>query len=116
MALTKVKPPKENPFDAHLTSKPIKGTSSTYKKASGIEKLVAQVEETVSKGVVIPKEDVIMLTVEGGATINLGNYESARIGVHVQLPTTKETMNESYEWATDWISEKVNAAIKEAKA
>lgn len=55
------------------------------------------------------------LTVEGGRTINLGNFESARIGVTLTLPCEPANLSEAYDWATEWVSGKVDEAIKQAK-
>lgn len=55
------------------------------------------------------------ITVEGGRTLNLGNYESARIGVHITVPCDNDSLNEAYEYATNWVSEKIDEAVKIAK-
>ena len=107
---------KPNQYDKHLST-PIKASTSMTKKVSGLatEVLMKAEDETLHQGVVIPEQDLILLTIEGGATVNLGNYESARIGVSLRAPATKDTLNDVYSWGTDWISDKIKTAVSEAK-
>jgi hypothetical protein len=85
-------------------------------------------KEKATKGVTHPSDiqesailhpgvftDGTKVTVEGGRTLNLGNYESARIGVTITVPCDKGSIEESYQWATDWVSKKIEDAVKEAK-
>lgn len=55
------------------------------------------------------------VTVEGGRTINLGNYESARIGVSITVPCDPHELGTAYDWASDWVSERINDAVNDAK-
>lgn len=71
--------------------------------------------EVLHKGVFSPKASGMVISVEGGRTMNMGNYESARIGVTITVPCDMETLPEAYEWATDWVSEKMEEAVKTAK-
>lgn len=47
------------------------------------------------------------VTVDYGLTLNLGNYESARIGVAVSIPCYKEEIEEAHVVATKWAEEKI---------
>lgn len=102
-------------YDQHLSTPVKASTNVTLKHGKHEEVLLKAEEETLNKGVIIPASQMLRVTVEGGATINLGNYESARIGVIVEIPTTKDDLDSAYQWATDWISEKIDKAVKEAK-
>lgn len=77
--------------------------------------LVKSSEETIASGVVIPPDKLIRVSIEGGRTVNLGNYESARINVSISMPCTKEDLNETYEWASKWVDEKVSEAVSGSK-
>jgi hypothetical protein len=94
-------------------AKPIIGMSTTEKTSGGVP-LPGGIEEseTVHPGVLT---DGMAITVEGGRTINLGNYESARIGVSVTVPCDKDTLNDAYEFATEWVSGKITEAITAVK-
>lgn len=107
---------KPDHYAQHLST-PIKASTSMTKKqaSSSGEVLMKAEEETLNKGVMIPAHELILLTIEGGSTVNLGNYESARIGVSLRVPATKDTLNEVYAWGTDWIGEKIKSVVKEAK-
>jgi hypothetical protein len=121
----KVTPKSE--FDAHLgapkttlVTKPAKAQVqvmkvSTKKGGEKAEQLVMEKEEVVHKGITIPKDDLCVITVEGGHTANLGNYESARIGVSLQVPCSKSELDVTYEFATEWVSAKMQEAIAAVK-
>jgi len=47
------------------------------------------------------------VTVDYSLTINLGNYESARIGVAVQIPCYKEEIDEAYTFASIWAEKRI---------
>lgn len=74
----------------------------------------------VAKGAssTIEDEDVIsihkfettpaMVTVEMAMTLNLTNYEFAKIGVTVSVPCYAEEINEAYEFAQTWAEERIS--------
>ncbi len=45
--------------------------------------------------------------VDYGITINLGNFESARIGVAVSVPCYFEELDAAYKWAAKWAESRV---------
>jgi len=49
--------------------------------------------------------------VTGSRTINLGNYESAKIEVHLALPTAIADIDGTYEYASKWVEAKLEEAI-----
>ena len=110
-----LKPAAQAQYAAHLTSTPIQASTSITKKTGKTEGPTTSKDETLHKGVLIPEQDLILLTVEGGSTINLGNYESARIGVVLRVPTKKNELDASYDWCVGWITQKIGQAIKDAK-
>jgi hypothetical protein len=100
-------------YGTHLKTEPITGMASTSKIVSG--KVIAEStpeSQTLHPGVYTKG---MSITVEGGRVINLGNYETARVGVTITVPCTKETLDEAYEYATEWVSEKIEEAVKAAK-
>lgn len=48
------------------------------------------------------------VTVDYALTINLGNYESAKIGVSVSVPCYVEEMSDAYEFAQAWAEERLS--------
>jgi hypothetical protein len=99
-------------YQKHLVT-PVTGMVSTS-KSIGSEVIAQSTGETqtLHPGVF---SDGMSIRVEGGRVMNLGNYETARIGVTITVPCTKETLNEAYTYATDWVSERINEAVKLAK-
>ena len=120
--LTKVQMPKDSPlkgnpqkFPHYLQSKQIVGNSVTTHKKEGNEVIANQSEEVLHPGFVVSPEDQCFVTSEGSHTINLGNYESAKIVVGLRVFCGKDDINAAYEFATDWISEKIKAEVKKIK-
>lgn len=76
---------------------------------------VKQDVEQLSDGVIIPAHKLGHIHVTGQHTVNLGNYESAKISVGLTLPTDVDDINESYEFALSWVNERIEKAIGDAK-
>jgi hypothetical protein len=116
-----VKINKPNPYAEHMVSTPVVATTTVHtklNKGKGVpkeEKLMASENETLSKGTVIPADQLHLIEVGGGMTINLGNFESTRIDVRLTVPCTKDDLEEAYEFATNWVGEKIGKAVAEAK-
>jgi len=103
-------------YAKHLDSSPLVGEVSVLKKSGKAEeKLGHSSEEQLHPGVVLSEGELIHIQIEGGATINLGNYESARIAVTIRIPCTSKTLEEVYAWGTDWVSGKIKEAVADAK-
>jgi len=51
-----------------------------------------------------------------GLTINLGNYESARLDVSVEVPCYKEQVDDAYTQAKVWVEERVQSEVADIKA
>lgn len=100
-------------YQQHLQTHPIVGAVATSKSTKG-EKIAESLEgtETIHPGVF---SNGMSITVEGGRVLNLGNYETARIGVHITVPCDKASLEEAYTYATNWVSEKIEEAVKLAK-
>ena len=47
------------------------------------------------------------VTVDYALTINLGNFESAKIGVSVSVPCYAEELGQAYEFAQAWAEERL---------
>lgn len=45
--------------------------------------------------------------VDYSLTMNLGNFESARISVSVQIPCYKEEIDEAFEFAAVWVEQRI---------
>jgi len=70
-----------------------------------IEGPVSEEEEVIS--VHRFETEPAKVTVDYGLTLNLGNYESARIGVAVSIPCYVEEVDRTYEKATDWAAKRI---------
>jgi hypothetical protein len=102
-------------FDSHLVSAPITSHKSVVKKLMKSEVSNDVETSTIHKGVVNQQDKMMKLSLEGSHTLNLGNYESAKISIGLVVPCSMETLEESYTWGTDWIGQKLEEAAKEAK-
>lgn len=50
-----------------------------------------------------------------GLTVNIGNYESARVDVKLSVPCYREESDAAYEWARTWVEERVRKEVVEIK-
>lgn len=50
--------------------------------------------------------------VDYGITINLGNYESARVNISLQFPCYKEEIDDAYDFASKWVEDRINTETK----
>lgn len=109
------KPPatKSNPYDEHLKSTPVMGTTQIDTKALKEDWVEGEMkQETINKGVIIPASERCEITFEGGRTINLGKFNSARISCSIRVPCHKNDLEATYEFASDWVSNKIMAATE----
>jgi hypothetical protein len=116
------KPKKKESFEAYLEEH-LESASKAYEVSQTIGEVSVE-SPIVSKGTThvlhqgtMNKPGSAQLRVEGGRTINLGNYESARIGITVSVSCeqTVEGLEGAYDFATSWVSEKMEQAVKEVK-
>lgn len=52
---------------------------------------------------------------EAGATINLGNYESARVTVGIRVPCYREEIPTAFEAAKDWVEKKLEVEVNDIR-
>lgn len=51
--------------------------------------------------------------VDASYTHNLGNYQSARVGVHLMIPCKHEELDEVYAIAESWVNDKLSKMMSE---
>lgn len=115
------------PWDEHLPGDEVK--AKVGMSTVTVEKL-KKVDPDKAPQVVSTKEDVALhpmpkpapgvklatVGVSGAMTLNLGNYESAKIGVFLSLPCPVDEIDATYDKASSWVSDRINAAVEEAKS
>jgi hypothetical protein len=104
-------PPAPAPAPAPVKAKPavVKPVTATVTRSYG--KIGAQeaTDETIEvKGFAVPPAQVEL---GYGLTLNIGNYESARVDVKVSVPCYREEADAAYEWAKQWAEERVRQAV-----
>lgn len=72
--------------------------------------------EPRKKGVKKMAKKECSLSMKLGLTLNLGNYQSARVDVGATVPTTEEDMDDKYDEMMTYISEKLNGEIEKIRA
>jgi len=101
-------------YAKHLGFKQVAGALNIEKKHSQVTG--SAVNNTtaipVNKGVV---DGGCKVGCSGARTVNLGNYESVKISVWLEMPCTKESVAETYDFITDWVGEQLTLAVKNAK-
>ena len=55
------------------------------------------------------------VSVKGGATVNLGNYESARVDVLLTVPCYLEEVDDIYPKVKEWVDQKLATEYQELK-
>lgn len=84
------------------------------------------IQKTVSKQVVHEGQSQEVLhpalagdcriSVTGGRTIATAPYENVRISVSLDMPCTKEGLEGTYEFVTEWVGAKLTEATKVVKS
>ena len=98
----------------HLESHPVQVLVSVEKKA-GKDGWAGKPTETE---VVVPglySSNGMRVTVEGSHTVNMGNYESAKIGVSLTVPCSPDSLNDAYDFALAWCGARIQAEVASAK-
>ena len=65
----------------------------------------------------VPKEEVARVEYEAGVTLNMGDFESARVNVRISIPcrTKVETLNRVYDFARGWVHSRLEAEVENLK-
>jgi hypothetical protein len=112
---------KPNQYAQHLVGKPVTAHTQVTKTTTypgGVKEEQVLVDKTEDIGVaqMIAPHELHTLMVGGGMTIGLATkFEFARIDLQLTVPCTKPTLEDAYEWASDWVSAKIQAAVADAK-
>ena len=83
-------------------------------KESGVESIL----ENECGSFPLPEEEILMSEKTGsvgmscGLTVNMGNYESARVDCWLTLPCTEESADESCKKCMDFVTKKVSEKAK----
>jgi hypothetical protein len=121
-----IKIEKPNPFAAHL-GQPVQPYSAKQAvgnvqmthatKTAGVkhETVLQDKTEVVHPGMMIPPDKLCTITVGGGQTIPDNAYGNVKIHVSLSFPCHKDELNEGYEFASNWVSEKIQEAIGSVK-
>jgi hypothetical protein len=111
--------PVKNLFDKFIPPNPLTQVKPAVaaimveKKDHGVTFEEEHKEEVLNPGVM--GVNLCEVLVEGGRTINLGNFESTRISVAVKMPCTKDGLNATYDEAVAWVDERLTVMVNMAK-
>lgn len=100
----------------------IKGAVSPYSKHLGAPEAVkskvvtgtvqvanAQTQVPVHKAVI---DGGCKVGCSGGRTINLGDFNSVKIAVWLEMPCSKDSIAETFDYVSDWVGEQLDQATK----
>lgn len=95
-----------------------KATVTTEHKQSGQVIAEDTQEEDVELGTPKNLTSAAWCTVgvEGSFTKNMGNYESARIGVSLSVPCPHEEIDAVYDMAEAWVNDRIEKMMEELSA
>lgn len=104
-------------FTDHLKAESPKGTVITEKKSKGMPDYAVASSHVHSLSVpqTIPAHEMLKIELRCGKTVNLGNYESARVDIAITVPTTKADLEDAYEFAVQWVDVKMKEALEDSE-
>lgn len=108
-------------LDKHITPAKVSGTQvqgvvSTQKHSHGQPTEPEQFQEhVINANVQLAADENIIIEFGVGRTINLGNFESVKVNVGLHVPCSKAGIEAAYDWATDWVGDKLSEATKAAQ-
>lgn len=75
-------------------------------------------EQTTEEEVASPKSEPIeaspcMVECSMSYTHNLGDYNSLKMGVRLSIPAKHDEINDVYDFAKEWVEERLNAMVAE---
>ncbi len=109
-------PPTGIDYSEHLVSKPVTSEITVSKSTKGVvtdEKVKPTTVE--HPGATTPYGTGMIITVEGGKTVNLGNFNSAKIGVSISVPCNMASLEDAWDFGSNWVSKKIDEAVAEAQ-
>jgi len=59
-------------------------------------------------------ENQAVVSVQMSKTINLGNYNSKKVGISLSMPCNPKDIDKTYQKSVQWIEERLNADKSEA--
>lgn len=90
---------------------------STQKSSAG--EAGPEVQESVPTGMTPPPAvdglPMCEIGVEASMTVNLGNYESVRVGVSLKMPTAPTNVEKAYQETKDWVEDKMAEMVESIK-
>jgi hypothetical protein len=118
--IKKPSPEKKGPvsYDDLFETQPVQGSvvvqqQTKEQKAAGHPGTTIKNENyIIHPGVFVSKQTHCRLGVEGGRTLNIGNFNSIRIGVTLDMPSDPENLDQAYNFGTTWIGEKIMGEMK----
>jgi hypothetical protein len=84
-----------------------------FRKAGESEKEQPPKEETLAVRCFVTEPAKVSF--EYGVTMNLGNYESARVTVQLSVPCYREEIEEAAEFAKSWVEKRIQSEVAEVR-
>jgi len=98
----------------------VKELSHTEANAVETKKMPHQLEEVEEYAIksgpdVIPAHELANVNVSLGLTLNLGDFNIAKVGVSVTMPTNVKDLDASYQFAKEWAEDRIATMAGEVK-
>lgn len=92
----------------------VRESRATVSRSMGKNAVETETQETID--IHVFQTNPATVSIKGGATVNLGNYESARVDVMLTMPCYREEIDATFEVVKNWVDERVANEYREIKA
>lgn len=103
----------EDALDTGETENNNKSVTIRLSTKSRGEEVVAMDETIVEPTATSPNRALARVGFSSGMTLNLGNYESARLEVSISMPCNVDEVDETFEFCKRFVEEKGEALLTE---
>lgn len=93
-----------------VMTKEVKNAGEVISEEASTEVVAAPAGSAVAQGTSLPMCEV---GVDASFTANLGNYQSAKMGVSLKIPCVHADINETFDYAKAWVDAKLTGMVAE---
>lgn len=85
-----------------------KKVGNTYESVTTNKKMTST-EGEVDTGEYLPTDQIVQVHIEMGNTVNTGNYASSKFTVGITMPSSMNSVDNTYEYCQNWVNDRLEA-------